>query len=296
MRVRDNLAVPSATEPDSVAERASLIMFRLSLAFGFAALVPAVPYAFLSDGAPLGGFVVSAWCAAWGFALWHADAARGLFRAHPVVVTMLVAASYTVSLAITGGLTGNARTAANWLGWTATVLFTARASLAVAASLTSALIVGNALAGVSLSAALEGPARYQVVTDILNPLILTLVGLALAGVFRTVIASLPEQVLRWRTGESTSTSTMRELLAGPPLTSLPASRQPGVADPAPRDDLTEREREIITLLAAGHTPQEIARLLPASEHTVYRRIQTAKAKCGAVTTAQLIHKTWGTAR
>ncbi|WP_190016191.1 LuxR C-terminal-related transcriptional regulator [Streptomyces lucensis] len=44
--------------------------------------------------------------------------------------------------------------------------------------------------------------------------------------------------------------------------------------------ITERERQILELLAAGHTDREIARKLQISEHTVHSHLDRLRAKTG----------------
>jgi len=59
------------------------------------------------------------------------------------------------------------------------------------------------------------------------------------------------------------------------------------------DDLTGREHEILTLLAAGHSNKEIARQLYLSVHTVQRHVANIYAKIGvpnrAEATAYTLH-------
>lgn len=52
------------------------------------------------------------------------------------------------------------------------------------------------------------------------------------------------------------------------------------------DLLTPRQREILTALAAGRSPQEIAATLNVATCTVYQQIRRAQAALGARTRAQ----------
>ena len=61
----------------------------------------------------------------------------------------------------------------------------------------------------------------------------------------------------------------------------------GDADPSPRQP-TNREREILTLLAGGDTDSQIAGRLELSPATVQTHVRNAKAKLGARTRAQAV--------
>ena len=57
-------------------------------------------------------------------------------------------------------------------------------------------------------------------------------------------------------------------------------RPPPDGIPGPVRDLTEREREVLVLVARGRSNQEIATALVISEHTVRRHLQNIFAKIG----------------
>jgi len=59
------------------------------------------------------------------------------------------------------------------------------------------------------------------------------------------------------------------------------------ADAGP-DALTERERQVVHLVALGHTAREIADKLHVSHNTVRTHIRNAQAKLGARSQAQLV--------
>jgi PAS domain S-box-containing protein len=58
--------------------------------------------------------------------------------------------------------------------------------------------------------------------------------------------------------------------------------------PQPKDSLTPREREVVTLVALGHTGAEIAGQLGLSPETVRSHVRNAMAKTGSHTRAQLV--------
>ena len=52
-------------------------------------------------------------------------------------------------------------------------------------------------------------------------------------------------------------------------------------EPRLTDDLTDRERDVLVLLADGLTTMQVAAALSVSEHTVRSRIRTTLSKLGA---------------
>ena len=81
--------------------------------------------------------------------------------------------------------------------------------------------------------------------------------------------------LPWR-GDSDAVA--REALAflGAPV----ATPEPGATVPAAAARLTEREREVLRLVARGETDAEIASILVLSAHTVHRHIANIRTKLG----------------
>jgi DNA-binding NarL/FixJ family response regulator len=63
--------------------------------------------------------------------------------------------------------------------------------------------------------------------------------------------------------------------------------RPQGAEPAP-EELTEREREVLALLAAGHSNKEIARLLGVTERTVKGHVGNVMGKLGAASRTQAV--------
>ncbi|MEY9962647.1 DNA-binding NarL/FixJ family response regulator [Streptacidiphilus sp. MAP12-16] len=71
------------------------------------------------------------------------------------------------------------------------------------------------------------------------------------------------------------------LLAATAAPSLPEPSQPAEPAPAPPDGLTQREAEILGLIACGLTNPEIADRLFLSNHTVKTHINRIFAKTGS---------------
>jgi len=61
-----------------------------------------------------------------------------------------------------------------------------------------------------------------------------------------------------------------------------------VATPGARAGLTEREVEVLTLIAQGHTNQEIARTLFLSPNSIKTYVRTAYRKIGAASRSQAV--------
>ena len=68
-------------------------------------------------------------------------------------------------------------------------------------------------------------------------------------------------------------TALRRVLAGEQL-------HPEPAEDASEHRLTRRETEVLQLLAAGRDPQQIARALGVSTHTVRDQIRNVRAKLG----------------
>ena len=59
------------------------------------------------------------------------------------------------------------------------------------------------------------------------------------------------------------------------------------------ETLTERERQIVTLLGQGFAPKQIARLLGLRPATVRQRVHRAREKAGCTTVIELAVKVAG---
>jgi DNA-binding NarL/FixJ family response regulator len=76
---------------------------------------------------------------------------------------------------------------------------------------------------------------------------------------------------------SAATTAFERLGAAPDLARL---QRPRASDNRPGHGLTDREREVLTLVAAGKTNRQIARRLGISEHTVARHLSNIYDKLG----------------
>jgi DNA-binding CsgD family transcriptional regulator len=76
----------------------------------------------------------------------------------------------------------------------------------------------------------------------------------------------------------------------PPASSSPPPAAPASHPDATRatDDLTERETEVLTLVAIGLSDREIAERLVLSPHTVHRHVANVRTKLGLPTRAAAV--------
>lgn len=279
--------VPSA--PNAVAiEMATERLLRVAMLFGLAGSLVALATT-VQQGASLATLLLALiWTLTWTALGSRPRLVIPILRRWRWAIPIVAVTSAATILA-TGGFDSPLKAEANWLAWAAPVLLGARASLAVAAILSSGLLSALLLTGVSLAATLSGPNRYTAVTDVLNPLIIALAALAVTGVFRVVLSNAVETLGRARRGDTASSPAMLALLARRPALALPVG---DVALGSSSRALSAAERDIIERLADGETPQQIALSRGVRDDTVYDQIASAKDKAQATTIEHLIALAW----
>lgn len=321
-RVGASCPVPSSSLADAAANRDAVIaaarvsLVRIALAFGLAnAVVPLLIVA--ASGSATEIAVAAGWVAAWSIAVFNAPRLLALLERPSTrfVLAGTVGAATVASILATGGIDSPLKTGGNWLGWAATVVISPLASMGVAAVFSVAITVAFVLSVPSVADLWSDANRYIVVTGILNPLVIVFVALALAGVFRWVIAAAPGTLWRVRSGGPATSTGLTALFRSEPIALLDAgttagdASDPGVdpdavpdviphasTGPSRRGLLTAPEREVVDLLAAGRVPKQIAADLDRSTATIYDRIASAKRKAGARTIEQLVVLTWAPER
>ncbi|MEV4418457.1 helix-turn-helix transcriptional regulator [Patulibacter sp. NPDC049589] len=275
----------SSDRHQTVVETATIRLLRLTLSFGCASsvvslVVTLVPFRNVGTVA-----LAFAWVSVWVTAFVVAPVTVRLLRRRPWQVVLAVALASAITTAITGGTESPLRTEASWLGWALTVTVGAVSVLAMAAVLCASVLAGMLIADTTLHDVVAGPDRYTLVTDVLNPLVVVMAALALAGVFRSVLVDAGGALWRMRHGDGAATPGLRALVAGRRVLELPGPRP----DP---DPLTPAQRVVVSLLADGHTPQQIALLTGRANDTVYEHIANAKKRVGARTIEHLIVRSW----
>ncbi len=252
-------------------------------------------------GGPLPTALALASCAAWAAALWRPEHLSRWMRAprQRGALVALAAAASAGSIALTGGFASPLQAGASWLAWPATVLTRPRVAMLVAATMSVAVACGFLLAGHSPGALWNDPSRVALVGSIFNPLLIAVVGLAIAGMFRRVIMALPGVIWEVERGAPASSPPLGALLRGEAAMELD-ERAPGdglAAEQPPAVDerdaaLTAAERDTIALLAAGHAPKQIAALQQRTPNAVYATIASAKRKTRAATIEHLVALAW----
>lgn len=271
-------------------EAATHRLLRIALLFGLMGSVVALVTTLQQSAGPVAVTLAAAWSLTWVAASIRPQLAIPVLR-HWRWTVVLVAGLSVGTIMVTGGFDSLLKAEANWLAWAAPVLLGTGASLAVAAILSSGLLLAFLLGGMSLSAIISGSERYTAVTDILNPLIIVMAALAVTGVFRLVLAHAEPRLGRARRGEGVSSPAMRALLVGQPVLALPVGEAEGPKT-GRSARLSPAERDIVERLASGQTPQQIARVRKVRDDTVYDQIGSAKRKAGAKTIEHLIALTW----
>lgn len=225
------------------------------------------------------------WCALWALAaIFPSISARWLVHWRTTGLGLALATAATV--AVTGGIESPLMAVSMYGGWVASVVVRGGAALAVSLLISASVFAGYLLAGNAVADVLTGPYRYGAVSSAVLPIFTGLVGVLLATVANTIFSRLVSTLEGLRAGMPATTPGLTALLAGRPVLEL-AAASPKRHGTAASMRLTEAEREVVRLLAAGHTPQQIAQLRDVEESTVRSQIKTAKRKTGARTLAQL---------
>lgn len=301
---------------ESLIEATSVSLMRVALAFGLTnALVPLIGVV-LSGKPPLTVALAIAWVAAWCAAIVRPLALRALLeppRTRWAFAAACVAATGATIL-LSGGIDSPLKNGANWVGWAATVVLAPRVALLFGALLGAGTCGALLISGPPLSELLSGEYLYTVVTALLNPLVIVLIALALAGVFRSLIIDAPQTLWDLRDGAPASTAGLTALLSAPtatlalpPATGLasdpsdpdaaPPPGQPEVpADGEPVAPLSAAEHDVLELLAAGFAVKQIGPKLGYAEPTIRKRIDSAKRKVGARTIEHLVAIAWAPRR
>lgn len=281
---------------------AQVSLVRVALVFGLVnAIVPGVIVSINPHSVTELAFALG-WVGAWATAVWAAPAILRLIERTPTRLAFVAAtAAATVGTVLaTGGLDSRVINGGYWIGWAATVVATPLASLGIASVFSASVLGAFVVSGTPPAQLFDHANRYFVVTAILNPFVVVLVALALAGVFRSVIVAAPSSLWKVRHGGPATSSGLTSLFGSEPIALLAAPQAEGHDDHhAPPEDtalrgarLSGSETTIVSLLIGGLAPKQIARELGHSLDYVYELIASAKAKVGARTIDQLVVLAW----
>lgn len=231
--------------------------------------------------------VGTGWVGAWGLMARRVGHLRACLERRPwLLVTVAVAGSAPIAV---DGVGGTLTTQPVWLTWVAAVTVSASMTLLIAGVMSLGTVAALAFSGLGSRELVAGPDRFQVVLLIGTPLFAAIVGLAVVGVFRAVLAGARDTLSGIAAGAPASTVALGRLLRGEPARLLP-SGSAALGEPSAR--LTETESEIVALLCAGRTPKQIALERGRSIHTVRAQIKHAKRKLEVRTINELIARAW----
>jgi len=225
------------------------------------------------------------WCVVWSLAAIFPKATARVFTSWRMAALVLGSAN-AATIAVTGGIDSPLLAVCMYVGWIGSVVVFVRPALALSLLITGSVFAGYLLAGNSVADVFTGPYRYSAVTNAVLPLFTCIVGILLAYITNTIFSRLASTLEGLRAGRPATTPGLTALLAGRPILELPVTAVGDATKPA-ASCLTEAEREVVRLLAAGHTPQQIARLRGVALGTVRSQLKSAKKKTGARTLAQL---------
>lgn len=280
--------------PDRIAETVvstSTTLLRVGFWIGFGSnLASVLPP--LVGGESLGTVGLAlAWCVPWLLgALFPRRAAR-LLEDHWWTVVSTSALALLISVVATDGFDSYLKTSINWLPWVGSVMFAPRIVLATAGLITGTLVASFGLAGENLSELVTGDDRYTAVSDLLNPFVVALVALSLAGAFRTTFRLIVPTLQDFWAGDWRASGLHLEAVSPRPQLGY-GNDDPPASDAIPGTPLTSAETDVVNRLADGLTPQQIAMDSRRDVGTIYEHIANAKAKCRARTIPHLVAMTW----
>jgi DNA-binding CsgD family transcriptional regulator len=264
----------------------------LSLVIAASSLVAAAVLSSPNEGTRATAVALAAtWCAIWAAAATFPRATASVFASWRLTALVLVAAN-TATVSVTGGITSPLLSVSIYVGWIASVVLRTRAAAAMTVAISASIFAGYFAAGASLGDVFTGPQRYAAITAAMLPIVTGVVGVLLAGVTNSIFNRLPEMLDDLRAGRDATTPALTAVLARVDVRALPPAIISGRSEATKRIALTNAERAVVTLLAEGHTPQQIAILRGVAISTTRSQIKSAKRKAGARTIDELIAAAW----
>jgi DNA-binding CsgD family transcriptional regulator len=231
------------------------------------------------DGLVTGPAVLLAgcWCALWAAAAGLPElTARCFTRWLPC--GLLLAAANSLTVGMTGGIESPDPAVCTYVGWVAAVVLAPRTVLAMSTMIAASTFAGYFVAGASGLDVFVGPHRFTAVSNALLPILAGWVAALLACLTSAIYSGLASRVLSLRAGMAATSPGLTALLGGGAVAELPA----------PSLSLTDAERSVVALLAAGHVPKQIAVMRGVELSTVRSQIKAAKRKTGARTLPELV--------
>lgn len=259
------------------ADRSGTLALRVALLVGVADAAVALATALATRPQVASIAVGLAWLVAWSLAAFHAPRVGDAVRARPWLPALLGGAGLAVA-ALDGGYPGNLATQPGWLVLVAAAALPWRWTLATGVALLAAKSGLFAATG-SGPPPLGDSTNPEARTATVLPLLLVPLGLTGAATIRRLQAlrAAPRAApAGWSPGPAAA------------LEAPVAFREAAPAAAAAAGSLTPAEREIVTLLAAGRVPKEIAAARGTTLATVRTQIKHAKRRTGARTLDELV--------
>ncbi len=216
------------------------------------------------------------WLAAWSLAALHAPRVAAAVRVRPWLPALLGVVGLA-GAALDGGYPGNLATQPGWLVLVAAAALPGRWTLATGVALLAAKAGLFAATG-SGPPPLGHSTNPEARTATLLPFLLVPLGLTGAATIRRL------QALRTAPGAVAGWSAAPVAALEVPVAAVDLPRPAA----AVAGSLTPAEREVVTLLAAGRVPKEIAAARGTTLATVRTQIKHAKRRTGARTLDELV--------
>jgi DNA-binding CsgD family transcriptional regulator len=230
------------------------------------------------------------WCTLWALAAAFPRATARVFASWRATALILGAAN-AATVAVTGGIESPLLAVCIYAGWISSVVVEGLSPLVTSLVISGSLIAGYVLGGDSIADVLSGRHRHTALASAMLPILVGVVGVCVTTVANMTLTRLAKTLDELRGGAPATTPAMTALLAGGRMLELPAG-DANAPDVRANAVLTAAERHVVSLLADGHRPQQIARLRGVAVSTIRSQIKAAKQKTGARTINELVVVAW----
>lgn len=271
---------------DDAISRSTVTLLRIGFSIGLASNVAVAIPPLLAGASTSTSLLALAWCVPWIFGAARPAQAGRIVSHHVWPLVILGAVLTGLSVVASGGFDSYLKTSVNWLPWIVAVLFAARVVALTALVISSALAASMTISS-GWDVMFSEPNRYTAVSDLLNPWLVGLIAISLAGVFRSTFRDVALTIASFRRGDWSASG-----LRLSPSTETKQLTSSASVDRPSRSILTPTEQEMVDLLAAGLSPKQIAFTTHRSTETVYEHVANAKRKYDTDSIAGLVALAW----